>query len=212
MLCLSDSDFVIKLAEFDLLDETLTILGVSRVDVRVLPELSHVLQGERILSKHTRDGVQRAVKFVKGIKTIEKIDPQEQMLMHAVKASYHNRPIGIHGGEIILFCATKFLNDCLVATGDKRSLRALASATNCQHIHDRLKGRVICVEKTLLKLMDKHGFKTIQQKVGPMCSCDDCIQQAFANGKADMPESDCRKWLVSFVDELQTETKGLLVP
>src|SRR5689334_6013252 len=114
MLCLSDSDYIIKLAEFDLLDETLSILGASRSDVRVLPELAHVLRGSRIFSKHTRDGIQRAVKFAKGLKTLERIDPKEQVLLHAVKATYRNRPIEIHGGEAILYSATKFVTDFLV--------------------------------------------------------------------------------------------------
>jgi hypothetical protein len=211
MLCLSDSDFVVKLAEFDLLEEALGSLGVSRADVRVLPELSHVLKGERILATHTRDAVERASKFVRGIKVLEKIDPQEQILLHSVKATYRNRPIRIDGGEAILYCATKFLKDYVVATGDKASLRALASAANCRHIHSRLTGRVLCVEKLLLMLMDKHGFKLVQQRVAPMCSCDDCVRQAFANGKPDMPELDCRTWLDSFIKELQQETSGLLV-
>jgi hypothetical protein len=210
MLCLSDSDLVIKLAEFDLLDATFAMLKVPRANVRVLAELPNVLRGVRIYSKHTRDGIQRALDFVKGIKTLDKIDRHEHILLQSVSATYRGRPIKIDGGEAILYGATKFLQDFIVATGDKRSLRALASDVRCQDICNRLRGRVLCLENLLLKLIEAEGFTFVQKRVAPMCSCDDCVEEAFAGGKPNMPECETRKWLTSFVDELQQETNGLL--
>src|SRR5581483_7069412 len=121
MLCLSDTDFIIKFAEFDLLSETLSVLGVSRSDFRVLPELSRVLQGERLRLRHTQNCIERATKFAKGLKSLAKIDRQEHMLLSTVRAHHRNRLVEIHGGEATLFCATKFVSDYIVATGDKGS-------------------------------------------------------------------------------------------
>ena len=57
-----------------------------------------------------------------------------------------------------------------------------------------------------------EGFKLVRERVVPLCFCDDCVQQAFANGKTTLTENECRKSLTDFVDELQAETRGLLIP
>src|SRR5690242_4217866 len=114
MICLSDSDILIKLAEFDLLDPTWEMLKVGRSDIRVLPELIHVLNGTKILNKHTRDGVERALKFAKGIKKLDKIDPAEHILLSSVSVADGDQCVAINGGEAILYSSTKFLSDFTV--------------------------------------------------------------------------------------------------
>lgn len=53
----------------------------------------------------------------------------------------------IDTGEAILFSASAHYAMCLIATGDKRSLRALARLANAESIIDRIAGRVICFEQ-----------------------------------------------------------------
>src|SRR5262245_40706298 len=102
MLCLSDSDFIIKLAEFDLLNEAIKALGFSRSDVRVLPELRRVLAGQSIYRRQTRECVERASKFIKGLKTIEQIDRTDHAILTAARATYKDRDVTIEGGEAVI--------------------------------------------------------------------------------------------------------------
>jgi hypothetical protein len=211
MVLLSDSDLIIKLAELDLLDIAVDALSVDRSNVRILPELRRVLGSPRVCSSHSGDGMRRAITFAEKTRTLDKIDSAEQIILHGASAKYCNRTIRIDSGEAVLYAATKFFPTFLVATGDKRSLRVLALSQDCAAIHARLKNHVICLEQIVLKLIDKHGYKDIQNRVAANCSCDYCIQNAFADGKPTMVELECRKWLDGYVRELKVDTQGLLV-
>jgi hypothetical protein len=210
MVLLSDSDLVIKLSEFDLLDEALEILGVTSSNTYVLNELSHVLKSSRIASKYSREGIQRALDFASKAQLVLKIDQAEQIVLHKASAVHRNIPQTINGGEAILYSATKHFKDFVIATGDKRSLRALAMDSSCSAIYDRLKGHVYCLEQLVLKIIDSHGYKHVQQCIGPRCECDECLTHAFAGGKLSQSEQVCRTWLDGYVKDLRVDTKDLL--
>jgi hypothetical protein len=90
MQWLLDSDVIWKLATFDLLNELLGVLDAKKPDLFCLPELRYQLKSAKFLEKQSRDAIQRVIEFVKGVKTIEKIDPAEQVILQVAKASAAN--------------------------------------------------------------------------------------------------------------------------
>jgi hypothetical protein len=213
MLCLSDTDIILKLAEFNLLHEALDVLHCKKKDVRVLPRVREVVSTK--IGKYTRDGVSRAVKWVADIPIISDIDEQEQILLMAVLMAVRiplgQRIVKIDSGEAILLAATKPLGqDFLIATGDKSCIRALAACPTCQAIQQRVEGRIICLEQILIRLLDAHGYAFVQEKVG-RCVGDECVSRAFADGKIGHPESACRGWLDNYVAELRKDSGKLLI-
>jgi len=211
MQWLLDSDVIWKLATFDLLNELLGVLVAKKTDLFYLPELHYQLKSRRIWEKHDHDAIRRVLEFVKGIKRITMSDPVEQIILHAAKATYQNRPERIDGGEQLLFMATKTLQLSIISTHDKKSLRTLANDSTCKAIHQRVKGRVMCLEQIVVRMIDKYGYKHIQEKIGPLCAIDEVMLHSFANGKTDHSEAECLKWLRDYIQRLNAETSNVLV-
>lgn len=201
MLCLSDNDFILKLAEYDLLKEAMHALNISRKDVRILPRAKYVFP-TKIGKNHTRDGVDRALKFIDGLSVISDIDREEHIRL--------SRVVGIDSGEATLFAATNAIPDYLIATGDKRCLRAIASSTDCTDIAARIQGRIICLEQMIIRLIRFKNFEWVSQHVGSGVG-DFAMEKAFAGGRIGWKEIDCMAWLNRYVDDLRAETGSLLI-
>ncbi|MGO8671963.1 MAG: hypothetical protein ACLQVD_11430, partial [Capsulimonadaceae bacterium] len=105
---------------------------------------------------------------------------------------------------------TKSLNEYLVATGDKRSQRALATAPGCESICDRMAGNVICLEQTIVRLIDAIGFETVLERIVPVRECDTAIKAAFGSGlRAE--NNNVLLSLSARIKELRAETGSLLI-
>lgn len=120
--------------------------------------------------------------------------------------------LGIDAGEAILFSATAAYPDSLLATSDKRSLIALSGADGavCQRVRERLAGRVICFEQTLLRVMNAVGFDLVRTRVVPARNCDTALRAVFGSG-LEATEPGVRDGLTQYVADLRGQTGALLV-
>lgn len=203
MLCLSDTDLVLKLCAMNIADRAFKVMGVDRSEIRITPELGSYLK-HRAPLKHPRDVVARATDFIKGLKLVPSAD-------HDDVAVLSEQP-DIQAGERILFASTaKLRSDFLVATGDKKSLRALAASDNCKHIYDRLKNRCVCFEQFVLATVEDKGFDWVNKRAGLNCRCDECTIHAFANGVGKIDHDGCCVWLHTFIERLRAQTGHLLL-
>jgi hypothetical protein len=204
VICFSDNDIILKLAACDLLEEMLAVLGMTRARTRVLPTApSYFEKNPRLRVKHTPEQLQRASDFVNSVDKIDRnIDPQEQRVLSRVE--------GIDSGEVILFGATKFYPYFVVATGDKKSLRAIAADDDCAAIHRRLKGSVVCFEQVITKIITVKGYDTSKLKLVPALNCDPVLAAAFSAGLGT-PESFVTTFLSNKVATLRLETAQLLI-
>lgn len=206
MICFADNDIILKLAEFDLLEEALQALGILRSEVRVLTSARYYLQ--RRLEKHKRKsdkqhteaGLTRALNFVLSVKSLH---DQPDEVEHELLLKIEN----IDEGEAVLFASTKHLEDFIIATGDKRALVAICKEPSCKIIYERIKKRVICLEQMILKLISTLGFETVKAKILPCVQCDTALRMAF---RADYDESQTTEGLFSYITSTNRDTGDIL--
>jgi hypothetical protein len=119
-LCLSDNDWVVKLAAFDLLSHALKRLKVKKENVRVLGTCRAVVCGKRLREKYGTSMVNAAEAFLDGVQILEDeaIDDAEFIRLTNER---------MDGGEAQLF-ASEFPGICIIATDDKRAMMKLAEA------------------------------------------------------------------------------------
>ena len=209
MICLADNDFVLKLAACDLLNETLDVLGLDRSEVYVLPTAKYKIAKDKRLPARYGEGVGRALTFLASVVEISFTpDPDELVLLSEVKDSETGER-SIHEGERVLLASTSGLDDFLLATGDKNCLRALSSAPGCAAIRARCGGRVVCLEQTILWLIDANGFEYVRAKAVPARGCDTALRAAFGSGM-DATQENVTLALTAYIEELDQETAGLL--
>lgn len=209
MICLADNDIILKLACCDLVAEAVTALGVTAADVFVLNTAVHKLLSPKKPDKgRVKPGepeYARLEAFFAAVKVVDAVPaPDEQLAFNDV--------LGIDTGEAILFSATAAYPGSLLATSDKRSLVALAGAGGdvCRRVCERMAGRVICFEQTLLRVIDAAGFDLVRTRAVPARNCDTALRSVFGSG-LEATEDSVRGGLTSYVTDLKRQTGGLLV-
>jgi hypothetical protein len=205
MICLTDNDIIKKLAICGLFDEAIEFLGVSPTDILVLPTAKHVLgvakPGKR-RSQFDEQTLRRLEEFFSRVSEISFApDPAELQLFDDIHA--------IDQGEAILFSASEFYRESFLATGDKRSLKALVVLPGASMIVERLTGRVICFEQLVLGVINQRGFEHVRTRVVPVSDCDTALRAAFGSG-LDASEANVCDCLTRYVEDLREGTGVLL--
>jgi hypothetical protein len=209
MPCLLDTSIVNALAQYRLLDEALLVQKVQPADLLILPELHYQLEsntnsrGQPILDPNSL-GVAR--KFCASLQRI-KSSPDESndrfLLNKRNDDIWHEaRRVKIDGGEANLFAATKNLNQFSIWTADKKCLIALSKWPKCEHIHQRIVGHVLCLERIIRNLIEVHGFNAIAPKVAKGYHAVD--------GAIALGDAECCNKLREHETQLQQGCNGLL--
>jgi hypothetical protein len=205
VIYLSDNDIIEKLAVCDLLDETLESFGASPKDVYVLSTLKFRIGGKLRTKSEQRLGVaavDRVLRFLGRVQEIPQPLPTDLLKLDDI--------MGIDIGELILLSTTSLYSDYLFLTGDKRCLKALVSQPECNEIALRIKGKVVCFEQVLLRLIEQFGFTPVLAKVVDVRYCDTALRAAFGSG-LQSTESNSVACLQSYISELRGLPIDLLI-
>lgn len=206
MICLADNDIIKKLAICDLLEEFLSVLDCRHADTFVLPAARFVVgvakDPEKARARLGAAVFDRLADFLSKVRVIQQPpDPQEQRLFDDV--------VGIDTGEAILFSATAAFSDFILATGDKRSLKALAEMEGAESVTARLRGRVICLEQIMVRIMNRYGFDLLRNHAVPAVDCDIALSAVFGSGLIAV-EANVRHGFASYIEHLRSECGELL--
>lgn len=201
MIFLTDNDIVLKLAQFDLLDEAVDALDTKLADIFVTStarfKFKVVKEQEKGVRRWGATTHARICEFLNSVKIIDwQSSDEELLLLQSVP--------GIDAGEAVLFSATAKTTEFWLVTGDKRSLRAIASAPSCVKIAKRISRRVLCLEQIILLIIERKGFDYVKNKIVPALALevDSAIRAAFGSGmEATKPNAVAS--LNGYIEELK---------
>lgn len=170
MIVIADNDIIHKLALSNLLDKLLIWLEVPPNEIWVLPELKFRMRKK--LKNHV-DALACFNCFLQ--KTTEIPAAAPDTLEQFSKLDV---------GEQQLFAVfVEQIDSPRLVTGDKRALKQIT--TLCQNdtsLHEKLAGRVDCLESIMLGLIEQFGFDVINPKVD--ATADKVLATAFGAGKS----------------------------
>ena len=200
-----DNDIVHKLAAVGLFDAVLLSLGATRPDVFVVGSARFKF----FVAKETAKGVKRygeethrkICDIINGVNSLSQ-EPDVAGLEQLKDV------VDIHAGEAVLFAVAAADPDALLLTGDKNALRALA-ASEATDLLERLRGRVLCFEQLLLRVIESQTFDVVRDAVAPERNVDGATKMIFSNGTMT-EEAHAMEGLTSFLGSLRGET-GLLL-
>jgi hypothetical protein len=198
-----DNDVILKLTTYRMLDEALDCLKIDRSDIRVLESARFVFDSQKLRKKHSEETLLFATEFVKKCPKIATQDSEEYRLLEKQIKN------DIDPGEATLIAATFQESASLLATGDKRCLKALANTECLDFIHKGLQGRVICLEQIICKSIETQGFDWVLERVLPNLDCDKALKSAFGSG-SNSQSGTVLETLNVYIQDLQKTSSGIL--
>lgn len=176
MILLADNDIVLKLAGCHLLDDFISALTLADGEIFITQDarFSLVRQAEKNLAA-APELISRVHHFVGEAKFLEQaVNGFDDLLDRMAGID------GIDSGEAILFLAAHQCQNSKLATGDKRSLRALLNfSDDLAVIVNSLQGRVYTLESSLLMLIQRLGYEHVNRLVSAKVIQDKTLGLAF---------------------------------
>lgn len=200
-----DNDIILKLIACDLFEEGIKALGVNQEQIRVLAVARFYFQKSRkIRQSYSEEICNKAVQLVSQCQRIQgdAVDPDELSLLQSIE--------GIDPGEAVLIAGTKNETDFYFISGDKRCLKALGWGKNLDAIRERLRGKGICLEQIILRLIEVKGFDFVFSKVLPARGYDTALRAIFGSGERATQDNVIMS-LRGYIRALQEESNGLLM-
>jgi hypothetical protein len=178
-----DNDVLETLGSWDLLNDSVEACGEALSSVLVLPAQKYRLgiagtetNKARRRKKYSNTAFQRLEAFLSATQECTaELTPEADALALVD---------GLDPGEANLFAQAAAIDGAIVATGDKRSIEALAGAKSCEAITVRLVGRVMCLEQMLLRTIDHLGFPEVRARIveSGALAMDTAVRTAFGSG------------------------------
>lgn len=201
MIHLVDNDLIIKIAVTDLLEETCGIFGLEPANTRRLGSLRFV-GPKKIAKQKLRSRI--STRIIRFCDTFPSIDESVDAALVERLSSPR-----IDSGEALLIANAIVDREAVLATGDKRCVRALGTDPDLAFARGSLLGRVEILESIYLRLLDSLGFDAVCDRVVANPPIDGMLDLAFRTGGSDK-EMHARAALRSAEDEIERLFPGLL--
>lgn len=187
MVYFTDNDLILKLAAWNLLDETLGFLEISEADIRVLGSLSPQVRNQlstekgKLFSQYGVGILERTNNFCKKTHTIT--DTGRIQDLEVMRGIFKVDP-----GEAVLIANACANPDSIVMTGDKQCIGALGGCPAASSICSALQGRIIHLEQIILGLINHKGIKYTRNKIMSFPNGDKSINGAFSHKSSSSKE------------------------
>lgn len=197
MIVLADNDLILKLAQCDLLKDLHVLLGLeTQAEIFVLPTARFQLlpkSEQKALNKAGSAAVLDAIKlFLKQANELPQIN--DEALLNSLETV-----AGVDSGEQLLLASMVENDSSVLATGDKRALKAVAAnQAQLDAIFASLCDRVITFESALLLALVEFGFPNLKQRLLGNPKPEGVLRLVL---KAEMNEGDLVECLVSYCKE-----------
>ncbi len=200
MILLSDNDLVIKLAQCDLLQDTLGSLNSGDKDCFVLSSLPYSLR--------LKDPDKSIEKYVGSSQAYERICGflERCSVLNDAKVDFdlidHMQQIDeVDPGEFALFLHASdrhgWGEEFKILTGDKRALSAICSYEHFDTVFSFLPGNVDCLESSMLRLINCAGYEYVNERVSVARKqvsekkYDKVLRSAFGEGRDVQHCTEC---------------------
>ncbi|NJL28494.1 MAG: hypothetical protein HC897_11700 [Thermoanaerobaculia bacterium] len=194
-LLLVDSDVSILLAASGLFDPLIEHLGFRVSDVRRLDPLPYMLKRGRLARTYPEQLREKVIAWCSRIAPAQEAARDLRVQQLLVRDA-------IDPGEAGLLAQVYEHPERYLATGDKRSLLALAKHEDLAEIRLRLAGRILCFETILETLVDHAGTVAIARAFTPLRPYNSVLRVVFSRGEETSEES-FRQALASYFAELE---------
>jgi hypothetical protein len=187
-----DSDAFCKLAVANLLDATLSLLGVTPKQCARLPALSHMLRKGRIRNRYGHTVADGLIEKASHFPTMPEASAEWLDKLSGT--------VAIDPGEAQMY-ALAAEHGVLALTGDKRALKAVSSIPE---VYTKLDGNVVTIEAVLLGLSLQMVEADLRARGKILGTYDQMAKAVFASSNSTLHEA-----LGSYLGSLEADSQPM---
>lgn len=208
---LLDNDVLLKTSCYQANEELLRCLSPAG-DISVLPVAGFVLASVIERSQNIIDKTAAAHALSQLLGAVSLIEPEENetVLAAEFKSEAQARSLPMDPGESLLFALLVSRQETLLITGDKRAIRSAETIMNALAKHDRVAGRIACMEQLILHILNFSNASDLHLKVCREPGIDKTLSICFSCSTGSISNETATVGLTSYISDLQKDATILL--
>ncbi|SRR6266480_4650900 len=213
LAALVDNDILVKLARYDLYSDFLPEIGVSPAEVGLHPLAQYSLglrDPKRVQRKAGSPAAATRVIAAAKSASLVSTTHQEQQLAAEFVARANQAGLQIDVGEATLFAIGSVRPVSIIATGDKRSVRALSTLQPSIGQAAALSGHILCLEQIIEIILRARGVGYVGPRIRADSAADISVSACF--GGVGTSQNDVLLNLARRTAELRARSGALLMP
>lgn len=204
MLLFLDNDIILKLGALGLLKELEKLFNTEASSIYILPSAKYFISNNKKLRiKYSEELLQNTLKAIRNYQVIPDDFVNDQKYLSLADIDK------IDSGERLLFSLNPANKDYLILTGDKNSIFQLSQQQNVDNIKSALKGKIVCLEYIVLKLIEINSFDFIETRMNEKDFGGDKTLKLVFN-QSNLTLEKAREGLLSYFNELKEKAKDIL--
>jgi hypothetical protein len=201
---LLDADAVSKFAHWDLLGELAALTGVPTAQTATLSSLVH--RAARSCGKPDGRLFKDAIAAERALKYLQQLAPLPQPDEDLITRLQHVP--AIDPGDAVLLAILRAHANTVLITGDKRAVKALATALPESILHS-LSDRIVTLEQIVLAFLKRNGIDWLRAHICPYHTLDKAIG-VIMGGDCTAPAEAAEAGLGSYIADLRSLSGTLL--
>lgn len=204
-----DNDILHKGAGYGLLQEFLSAIPAQLHEVGILGAAKYVVR-----YRLKREKLDAAASTFEGvIEQMQQLEPTAEEAQFAAQLEFEAQRmnLNIDVGESILCAITIIRTLERLVSGDKRAIGGFEGLAKCFAEFEKLKGKVICLEQLLVRLLETNAG-AVRQAICGQTHLDRALTVCFS---CSNPEVDPASWadgLASYIHHLRNIAPSILTP
>lgn len=204
MLLFLDNDIILKLGALGLLKELENLFNTDASSIYILPSAKYFISNNKNLRiKYSEELLQNILKAIRNYQVIPDDFVNDQKYLSLADIDK------IDSGERLLFSLKPPDKNYLILTGDKNSIIQLSQQQNVDNVESGLKGKIVCLEYIVLKLMETNSFDFIEKGINEKDFGGDAALKLIFN-QSNLTLEKAREGLLSYFNDLKDKTKDIL--
>jgi len=204
LLLFLDNDIILKLGALGLIKELEKLFNTDASSIYILPSAKYFISNNKKLRiKYSEVLLQNTLKAIRNYQVIPDNFVNDQKYLSLADIDK------IDSGERLLFSLNPADKNYLILTGDKNSIIQLSQQQNVDNIKSELKGKIVCLEYIVLKLIEINSFDFIETRMNEKDFGGDKTLKLVFN-QSNLTLEKAREGLLSYFNDLKEKAKDML--
>lgn len=193
-----------KLGALGLLQELEKLFNTEASSIYILPSAKYFISNNKKLRfKYSEELLQNTLKAIGNYQFIPDDFVNDKKYLSLADIDK------IDSGERLLFSLKHPDKNYLILTGDKNSIIQLSQQQNVDNIQSELKGKIVCLEYIVLKLIEINGFDFVETRMNENDFGGDMTSKLVFS-QTNLTCEKAKEGLLSYFNDLKEKTKDLL--